>query len=213
MRDTSRYLRLPGFKHLGKDHDNVPKSGKQGTLRQNFSDLLGSLNNAQHGARGPITGAHKFNDLNSYACRVYHDANVTVTTSGALVAFNQEDEDDDAMHDRVTDNDRITAKTAGLYLVIGVSRFLATVTSAGHLTMRLRHTISGGATTITIARNGVYTAVGEVATLAVSTIYRFAVNDYLQMRVDNGTSDSQTLTGSTGIAHEYPVMSIHFIGR
>ena len=72
MRNTSRHFRLPGFKHLGKDHDNVPKSGAQGTLRQKFSDLLGSLNPAQHGALSAITGAHAHTDLDTVGVNDHH---------------------------------------------------------------------------------------------------------------------------------------------
>jgi len=113
-------------------------------------------------------------------CRVYHDAaqsiaNATWTT----LAFNSEYFDTDTMHDAVTNNSRITVKTAGKY------RFRACVDfntdGDGVRAVRLRY--NG---TTYIAKVGVPTvsAAGGPTTIVVdSGVIDCAVNDYVEVRV------------------------------
>jgi len=53
-------------------------------------------------------------------CRVYHNANYGIADATAWVVhpFNSEEYDTDTMHDNVVNNERITCKTAGKYLVV-----------------------------------------------------------------------------------------------
>jgi len=60
------------------------------------------------------TGVHAFNK----SCKVYNSA-AQACANGVVVllAFNSESWDTDTMHDTVTNNSRITCKTAGIYMI------------------------------------------------------------------------------------------------
>src|SRR5262245_22049217 len=61
---------------------------------------------------------------NPPACRAYHNAAQALTTGvEASLALNSERYDTDTMHDTVTNNSRLTIKTAGLYIITGHVEF------------------------------------------------------------------------------------------
>jgi hypothetical protein len=106
--------------------------------------------------------------------RVYHNAAQSLTSGVvAALAFNSERFDTDAIHDTVTNNSRLTCKTAGVYVATVCASFAANATGQRALGIRLN-----GATEL--AWSEVPATAAEHTTLVTSTIYVLAVNDYLE---------------------------------
>jgi hypothetical protein len=145
------------------DSGKAPKLNSSGKLDKSFP--------SRFGVKAIQTGTQGFSD-------------------GLVLQFAGESWDDDTMHDNVTNNTRITFKTAGTWLV-GVS-----ITGTGgssnsaNMVIRLNGTtvIAGGAVTDTITTS----KVGGTATL----MRAFIVNDYIEVLV-YGTN-SPTTSGDEG---------------
>ena len=117
---------------------------------------------------------------NPPACRVTHNAAQSVTNNVVLwLAFNTETYDTDSMHDTVTNNSRITIKTAGIY-VVTFNVVLGTDNDYGLIEAIIR--LNG---TAVIANNGIgtLTSTADSPPLSVATQYKFAVNDYIEAGV------------------------------
>lgn len=118
---------------------------------------------------------------NPPACRVYHSVNQSIT-HGALttLAFNSERYDTASLHDTVTNNSRITIPVAGIYTVTTHVVWQADT----DYTRRIVDILLNGATLI--ARKDDESP-GHVVALdegwALTTAYKFAVNDYVEVRV------------------------------
>lgn len=113
---------------------------------------------------------------NPPSCRVYHNAaqsipHITVTA----LTFNTERFDTDTMHDTVTNNSRITIKTAGLYEV----SFMLTMATNTDWTLIATQIRLNGATPIAKNQIGTLT-VNDDASQTLTTLYKFAVNDYVE---------------------------------
>ncbi len=112
------------------------------------------------------------------ACSVFHSATVNATsgTPGPLLA-DSENFDNDAMHSTVTNNSRITAVTAGRYLVTGIAEFSSN--SLGYRQMNLR---KNGTTSIAGIRQQPLTdAVGNSYSISQTVV--LAATDYLELMV------------------------------
>jgi hypothetical protein len=111
---------------------------------------------------------------NPPACRVYHNAaQATVNNVALALSFNSERYDTNTMHDTVTNNGRITIKTAGLYHVYASIEFAANATGFRQIYFQVN-----GATII--AASSIPTpGTGVGAGLVLSTEWKFAVNDYI----------------------------------
>lgn len=112
---------------------------------------------------------------NPPACRVYHNANQTIaTTSNVALAFNSERFDTDSMHSTSSLTSRITFNTAGLYLVTGQMVWVAAAAGNRQAGIRLN-----GTTFIGVVLEPA--AGGDTPALVVSTLYKFAVGDYVEL--------------------------------
>ncbi|MBA7588911.1 hypothetical protein ES708_30982 [subsurface metagenome] len=109
--------------------------------------------------------------------RAYHslDQSIPNNTATAL-AFNSERYDTDAIHDPVTNNSRLTCKTAGIYLIVGQATFYTSIYGERYITI--------------VANGGTDLAAQQWATpqagwnmMHVSTIYNLAVDDYVELVV------------------------------
>lgn len=117
---------------------------------------------------------------NPPACRVYHSANQSLTNNVlATLAFNSERWDTDTMHDTVTNNSRITFKTAGLYVVSASVVF----TADNDYTAIFAGIALGGSTYIAQHIIGTDTDTGFSPAITLTTLYKFAVNDYVVCNV------------------------------
>lgn len=133
---------------------------------------------------------------NPPACRAFHNTTQTVASgTETTIAFNSESYDTDTMHDNVTNNSRITIKTAGLYQV-NWAIILSNRTDYTNLGTYLR--LNG--TTVTVIGNS-GPIPGNAACspqLIGSGTYKFAVNDYVEVRANqtNTGAASSTVSGS-----------------
>ena len=117
--------------------------------------------------------------------RVYHNVNQSIpNTTPTFLAFNSENFDNDDIHDNVTNNERLTCKTAGKYLVVGQVQW---------------DTIAGGRRQIGILLNGTEIAFAESGSVPdaghkpsqiVATICDLAVGDYVRLRVYQSSGDA-----------------------
>ena len=127
------------------------------------------------------------------AARAYHNTTQTVGTggSGTALALNSEQFDNDTIHDTSTNNSRLTATTAGVYLITGsfgvthnAGRYIAEILYNG---------------TTVIGRNGMYnTGSSQGVTVAVAALYKLSASDYVQLRVyqDSGTTATVVSSGN-----------------
>jgi len=112
------------------------------------------------------------------SCRVYHNVSQNIPNiTWTILAFNSEKWDTDAMHDLVTNNERITCKVAGKYLCEGVARFSANATGARHVGIRKNGSWSDSAYAVLPAVSD------QPIRVLVSIVCELAVNDYITMSV------------------------------
>jgi hypothetical protein len=138
---------------------------------------------------------------NPPSCRVYHNANQTLATSGysAAAAFNSERWDTDLMHDTATNNSRITFQTAGKYLVAcqwSIAAFAGGARRGG----RIR--INGGTEIAVELRSGVSI---NVIGMTGPTLWPFAAGDYIEFEgyQDSGGSQANALQSSSAFSPEF----------
>lgn len=107
--------------------------------------------------------------------RVYNDANISLTNATlTALTFNTEQWDTDTMHSTVSNTGRLTATTAGYYVITGAVLFAANATGKRLLRIRLN-----GTTTIAEVQD---TNAGGVETLSliIGTQYNLAATEYVE---------------------------------
>lgn len=71
-----------------------------------------------------VNSAGQLEKTNSPTCRVFHSVNQSIPhNTSTTLAFNSESYDNDIMHDNVTNNNRITFTTAGVYVITASIEF------------------------------------------------------------------------------------------
>ncbi len=110
--------------------------------------------------------------------RAYHDANQSINhNTWTALALNSERWDTDAIHDKVTNNNRLTCKTAGYYLIVGHVTW-----DQGQTGTRVIAIYQSGAVMLAEAsasdvNNGIQVP------LSVATIWGLAVNESVELSV------------------------------
>jgi hypothetical protein len=108
--------------------------------------------------------------------RVFHNTSQNATDSAYYtLAFNSESYDNDVMHDNVTNNSRLTVKTAGKYA------FYACVELANAVNDKLMLRVLKNGVTVLVMTSAPDVNVANRA--AVASESTFAVNDYIQTQV------------------------------
>jgi N-acetylneuraminic acid mutarotase len=139
---------------------------------------------------------------NKPAVRVYHNTTQSIPhNTNTTLAFNSERFDTDAMHDTATNNSRLTAKTAGVYIITGTVELDANAT---------------GVRTVVISHNGVtpiaiQTVPGigsNTAQISISAIYNFAVNDFVTLQVYQTSGVALNATGTANYGSEFSMTRI-----
>jgi hypothetical protein len=137
----------------------------------------------------------------SDSCHVPHSVAQSVPQSNTVLAFDTERWDTNSMHDNVTNNSRLTCKTAGKYLVCAQCRFASNAT--GGRTMMLR---INGSTIVAItgypAINGDNTGVG------VMSVLNLAVNDYVETLVYQNSGGNLNITKELEFSPEFAMARI-----
>lgn len=131
--------------------------------------------------------------------RVYHNTTQTVSSGTPLaVAFNSERYDTDTCHDNATNNSRLTATTAGKYLIVGNINWSSPV--AGDLDIRLN-----GSTYI--AAHGI-TGSAQVVYNVVMTIWDMGAGDYVELMAIQSSGGSVTINSSASYSPEFMMQRI-----
>lgn len=135
-------------------------------------------------------------------CRVFHNANQSVNDlTETTVAFNSERFDTDSMHDTVTNNSRITINTAGVYVVSFTGQF-ANRSDYFRVYSTLR---VNGSLPIAVGMVSNQNGVAQNPMVFITTIYKFAVGDYVEARVfqDNNAGVASNLETGTAWTPEF----------
>ena len=131
-----------------------------------------------------VTGVHAFDK----GARVYRNVSKVIAT-GSLdtkVDFDLESYDTDTIHDNSTNNTRLTCKTAGKYLIYAQAYWTGNATGARQIVLGLN-----SVTNIGMALCGAYDTTALMQTCL--TIYSLAVNDYVEMIVNQTSGGNLTL--------------------
>jgi hypothetical protein len=130
------------------------------------------------------------------AARVHRTTSKSVADSTwTSIGFDAERFDTEDIHDNVTDNTRLTCKTAGRYLIFGHATFGSNATG-----VRKAHILLNGATTIA----ELTTPGGSISSAAsVTTIYELAVDDYVELEVYQNSGGSLSLAIGGNFSPEF----------
>lgn len=137
--------------------------------------------------------------------RVYHNANQSIpTATWTILAFNSERYDTDTIHNTVTNNSRLTCKTAGKYLITGQVGIAANATGIRSALIKLNGSELFYLAAILENTSSAYSWAGNV-----STIYDLAVGDYVELQV---YQDSGSTLNAEVSAVRYPEFMMQRIG-
>lgn len=134
------------------------------------------------------------------AARVYHSAAQSIATATwTTLAFDSERFDNNLIHDPVTNNSRLTCKTAGLYLI------------TAHLTFAYNNALSrsgairlNGTTFIAIdSRMSAGLSSATDTHISLTTLYKLAVNDYVEVQVKQDTGANLNVNAGGNYSPEF----------
>lgn len=139
---------------------------------------------------------------NPPACRVYHNTTQSVGSGGSLaLAFNTELYDTDTMHDTVTNNSRITAKTAGIYLLNAAVQ----VAAAADYTIFETYFRVNNATVVAVNSMGTWADATDGPLLSNTATFKLAVNDYVEVVVfqKNGAAAARSIQAANATTNHF----------
>ena len=132
--------------------------------------------------------------------KVHHNSDQSISNaSTTTLDFDDEDFDTDTMHDTVTNNSRLTCKTAGKFCIMAHVQF-----NNNDVTDDRAITILLNGTTV-IASSQVDAAPGLKTSINAMTIYDLSVNDYIEVQVYQN-SGSSIVIESTAESSPYFMM-------
>lgn len=129
-----------------------------------------------------------------YATSAQGIANITDTT----VAFQAERYDTDVIHDTSTNNDRLIAKTAGVYAFGANVGFEANATGS-----RIAKIVHSGGSAIAYDDRTANTVGGEPTVINLSTEWTMAVNDYVTLTVYQSSGGALSLIQTSSFSPEF----------
>jgi len=136
---------------------------------------------------------------NPPACRVYNSANISIAVSGTpqMLTYDSERYDTNSMHSTSSLTGRITFNTAGLYVVNSQVFFANNPTGERFVAIVLN-----GATVIVRNQFGANASGGPWRAQA-TTIYKFAVGDYVETQVYQTSGAALNVTASPNDSPEF----------
>lgn len=173
---TGATLVIPASATLGSGLQNASTTAKGAVQLATDAEVAARTATGSTGAALVMPNAYVFK-----GCRVYKTADQAVSSGGGpvKVTWNAENFDTDTMHDNVTNNTRITFKTAGIYVVLFQLNYTSTPAEIS-ASILLNNTTQ-------IAKSSVQQTTFNCDVLC-GTIYSFAVNDYIEARIEPNTS-------------------------
>lgn len=168
---------------------------KHGLLPKLANDSAKFLNGVGSWAV-PASGAA---DLSA---RVYHNVDQSCPTGAwTTLAFNTERFDTDTIHDTVTNNSRLTCKTAGKYLIIALVFIQSNATGERHVKV-----VHNGTTSVAYTSTNAGPSMGVIVQ-AVS-LWDMAVNDYVEVAVFQNSGISLNAVYSSAMSPEFMMIKI-----
>jgi len=173
---------------------------------QTWADLL---------AGGTPTSAARFNQIEANiknadyraAARVFHNAAQSITNNTATaLAFNSERYDQEnntasTIHDTVTNNSRLTCRTAGVYEIKGCIEFAGNSTGDRAISIRLNGTTVIGTDYRAVPASG-------VGRISVSSAYALAVNDYVELLAFQTSGGSLNVNSTGNYSPEFSMVLV-----
>jgi hypothetical protein len=140
------------------------------------------------------------------ACRVYRTTNQLIATAtNTIIAFDAERYDTDNIHDNVTNNSRLTCRTAGKYLITANLGFGTTAAGTRQLSIYLN-----GATYLGLVSSPSNSG-ADGPYMHVSCVQDLAVGDYVEVLVYQ--TSGAGLNVLTAVSQQYtPEFSMTYIG-
>lgn len=137
--------------------------------------------------------------------RVYHNAaqsipNATLTA----LAFNSERYDTDGLHDTATNNSRLTATKAGVYLMTGTFAYGTAASGLRQSYIRLN-----GATLLVAVNSGVAGGTTIATVHNPTTLYQLAVGDYVELVAYQDTGGALNVNVFGNFSPEF---AMHLLG-
>lgn len=133
------------------------------------------------------------------AARVFHSAAQTVASAtNKTLAFNSERFDTDTIHDTVTNNSRLTATTAGVYVITASVRWAQQANTA----RAILFVVLNGTTTIATQAESMGDAEFDVDQ-SVTTVYKLAATDYVEAIVHTTDSSGGTIETLGNLSPEF----------
>ena len=190
---VERQLFYRDDEHLWYQYDGTAWRAK---ATKTYVDTKIAADIATHAAL--TTGVHGFNK----SARVYHSVAQSIPhNTGIQLAFDSERWDTDAIHDPVTNNSRLTCKTAGVYFIAGHVDWASSTVGRRILILCLN-----GVTYI--ARQEIGIGAGGYSFNNVATIYNLAVNDYVELRVYQDSGGALDIKVTPAISPEFMMARI-----
>ena len=136
--------------------------------------------------------------------RVRNSANISCTSGvDTHLTFDTEDYDYDTIHDLSTNTNRLTCKTAGIYVIMGSVWWPNNATGSRTLSIWF-----GGATVIASVRYG-HASVGDYEGQSVTCTYALAVNEYVELIARQSSGGA---LNAAYLAAYSPVFAMHKVG-
>lgn len=139
------------------------------------------------------------------SCRVYNSANISTSTGGfTALTFDSERWDTDTMHSAVSNTGRITATTAGRYLIIGQVQWAAHAT--GYREARVEF---NGAGIYPAWANHTVSSASIATHINVVGQYPLAASEYITLAAYQNSGGALNVAYST---YTSPEFMAHWIG-
>lgn len=139
--------------------------------------------------------------------RAYNDANFNHDSTGnwKKLTFNSERWDTDSIHSTSSNTGRLTAKTAGKYIIWGGIQWAADANGRRHVDIYLNNTT-------TIARQTELNPTATAARQTITTIYDLAADDYVELRGWQNSGGNLSIEAQSNWSPEFSMARVGAAG-
>ena len=136
------------------------------------------------------------------SCRVYRTTTQSINNNTATaIAFDAERFDNDTMHSTVSNTERITCTTAGVYVVSG-SLYTSTTSSSGVRELYVRRNGTDYLCGVT------FTGQNNAMFMNVGTIFKMAATDYFELVYYQSSGGSFTVASTASYTPEFAAAKV-----
>jgi len=137
--------------------------------------------------------------------RVYNSGAIAIANNTwTTLTFDSERYDTDTIHSTVTNTSRLTATTAGTYLIV------LNVSIQDHVSggTRAAQIMLGGATVLAVDMHAPSTSAGHPTSICVSTIYALSATNYVEAQVYQNSGGALNALASANYSPEFSMQRI-----